>query len=410
MSYKIKIGYLTIQNPFDKRSLTYYLRKSLERYFDVECITVNIPKIYKIAAYLFTKLTRKRHHPTRFKFFAKFSAYWVQKRIKKHNLSLIVAWAISEALAYLKIKIPIIYISDMTFKRALNYYEYFSGLSEFTVKNGEAFEKESIREAAICVFPSKWAAGSTLKDYNADPDKIFILPLGANTDPVPTKYAVAYKKKSKTLNLLFCGIDWQRKGGEIALETTEILNKKYNIKTKLFIMGARPPFILDTENTKIVGFLNKNDPEDFKKWYELFRDSHFLILPTRAEASGIVFAEASAFGLPSITTDTGGVSAMVKNGVNGYRLNYSDGPLKYAKLIAGIWTNKTKYVNLVFSSRNFFEMELNWNCYVQKLIHILKKKNLLQKNYGYTKEKQIKNSYSSTPLKLLYRWRRNSTT
>ncbi|TSA49979.1 MAG: glycosyltransferase [Sphingobacteriales bacterium] len=40
------------------------------------------------------------------------------------------------------------------------------------------------------------------------------------------------------------------------------------------------------------------------------------MVPSRAECYGIVFAEASSYGLPSVSTDTGGVSAVVKEGVN----------------------------------------------------------------------------------------------
>lgn len=35
---------------------------------------------------------------------------------------------------------------------------------------------------------------------------------------------------------------------------------------------------------------------------------HLLLLPTRAECAGIVFNEASAYGVPILLTDTGGVS------------------------------------------------------------------------------------------------------
>ena len=50
---------------------------------------------------------------------------------------------------------------------------------------------------------------------------------------------------------------------------------------------------------------------------QLFRGADFLILPTKAEAAGIVFSEASAYGLPSVTYATGGVTDYVRSGVNG---------------------------------------------------------------------------------------------
>lgn len=45
---------------------------------------------------------------------------------------------------------------------------------------------------------------------------------------------------------------------------------------------------------------------------------NFLLLPTIAECAGIVFAEASGYGIPSITYDTGGVGTYVIDGINGF--------------------------------------------------------------------------------------------
>jgi glycosyltransferase involved in cell wall biosynthesis len=49
---------------------------------------------------------------------------------------------------------------------------------------------------------------------------------------------------------------------------------------------------------------------------ELYAGSHFLILPSRADACPVVFAEASSFGLPSISRDAGGISSAIRNGLN----------------------------------------------------------------------------------------------
>ena len=45
-------------------------------------------------------------------------------------------------------------------------------------------------------------------------------------------------------------------------------------------------------------------------WY--FVPLAFLILPTEFDAFGIVFCEASAYGVPSIAADVGGVSQPVR--------------------------------------------------------------------------------------------------
>ena len=80
-----------------------------------------------------------------------------------------------------------------------------------------------------------------------------------------------------------------------------------------------------------IGFLNKNNEEEYQRVIQIISSSDILILPTKAECAGIVFAEASAYGLPIFTYDTGGVGNYVINGVNGYRLPLKDNASEFAE-------------------------------------------------------------------------------
>ena len=92
---------------------------------------------------------------------------------------------------------------------------------------------------------------------------------------------------------------------------------------------------------------------------------HFLLLPTRADASLIVACEANAFGVPAITTETGGVPDIVQDGVNGYCLPYhADGRL-YALLISELFKDQERYEQLVQSSRMRYEERLNWDSWAE---------------------------------------------
>ena len=99
------------------------------------------------------------------------------------------------------------------------------------------------------------------------------------------------------------------------------MNKKGQ-KTRLYIIGAKKPYNLRFgENIVFIDFLNKNCIQDNKRLTKLFFNSHFHVLFTKAEGCGVVFAEASAFGLFSITHDLGGIPEMIKNGINGRRFD-----------------------------------------------------------------------------------------
>lgn len=52
----------------------------------------------------------------------------------------------------------------------------------------------------------------------------------------------------------------------------------------------------------------------------IYRSSDFFLLPTRYDIFGMVLLEAMYYGLAVLTTDNGGSTMMIQDGVNGYRL------------------------------------------------------------------------------------------
>ncbi|MDP3067018.1 MAG: glycosyltransferase, partial [Methanobacteriaceae archaeon] len=69
----------------------------------------------------------------------------------------------------------------------------------------------------------------------------------------------------------------------------------------------------------------------------------------------------NAFGFPVITTETGGISGVIKQGRNGFMLPLDASPNKYAQLIIDIYKNEKKYYQLIISSREKFDKKLNWD-------------------------------------------------
>ncbi|GAC1568569.1 MAG: hypothetical protein NVS3B14_18240 [Ktedonobacteraceae bacterium] len=91
--------------------------------------------------------------------------------------------------------------------------------------------------------------------------------------------------------------------------------------------------------------------------------SDFLLLPTRGDCTPIVFCEANAFGVPVITTSTGGVPGVIKDGENGFMLPLSARGAEYAEVIAKIYQDDQRYSELVKSSRAAFDDRLNWDAW-----------------------------------------------
>jgi glycosyltransferase involved in cell wall biosynthesis len=123
---------------------------------------------------------------------------------------------------------------------------------------------------------------------------------------------------------------------------------------------------------KVIPFLNKNTQKGMRRISKLLLESHFLLLPTRAEAFGIVFCEASAYGLPSISTDTGGVSGVVSEGRNGYLLPHSASGKEYADVIASCFSDNSRYEQLRRTSREEYESRLNWDAWGRAAAEVLR--------------------------------------
>lgn len=294
----------------------------------------------------------------------------LQRKLINREIDVIFAPAASTLIAFLDISIPIIYMSDATFKLMNNYYKSSSNLVKTSIKSGDIIESNSIKKSAVSVFSSQWAANSAINDYKTKHDKVKVILYGANIKNVPSEDDLINKKNDEKCRLLFLGVDWERKGGPIVYEAMEEL-KRLGMKIELVVCGCIPPKEFLNNDITVYPFLNKQNEEEQKKFDELLLTSNFLFIPTRAECTPIVFCEASAFGLPIISTDTGGVSSMVKNGKNGFLLNYDANGKEYANLISEIFNDKKKYNELILSTRNIFDEYLNWDSWGNSFAKII---------------------------------------
>ena len=270
--------------------------------------------------------------------------------------------------AFLKIRKPIIYYTDATFKQMINYYWF--NQSQWILKQGNLLEEKAIKNSYINIRSSKWAADSVLKDYGGNPKRNFILEFGANIDDKDIVPCKPYKN-TEILNILFSGVDWERKGGEIAVKTVQLLNQK-GIKSNLFITGISnlPSQYKNLPYIKNLGFFNKNNPEEYQFYIKIISNSHILLLPTKAECAGIIFSEASAYGLPIFTYNTGGIGNYVIDGINGYKLPLHSNEIDFTNtIITCIKHNELE--KLHYGGINLYHSTLNWKTWANRFKEIM---------------------------------------
>ena len=135
-----------------------------------------------------------------------------------------------------------------------------------------------------------------------------------------------YRNYNKFI-VLFVGRLSEEKGVIYLLEAIKLLVERNNLSLQLLIVGDGP------EREKLEGFVFKNNIRkyvEFSGWkqrealVDIFRAANVFVGPSIkakdgwVEAFGIVFAEASASGLPVITTDTGGMVDIIIDNETGF--------------------------------------------------------------------------------------------
>lgn len=329
----MKIGYISTQNPYtDKKAWSgsiYKTREAIENAgLEVEWIKISPPgyliKFFK--GLLKLKYGFTQNHPWIYKLLAKFTDW---ESANKCDVLFFCGGA--QIMKYSPIKKDYIYYTDACFCQMVNYYWHNVSDTFFELANKD--ERWAIQNAMLNIRASDWAKNCAIQFYKDNPRKNFVLEFGANLDP--KDICESEKYHDGQLNILFSGVNWERKGGDIAVEVVRLLNEKYNVNAKLYIAGIKelPENIEVLDYIINYGFLNKNIPDEYDKYINLIKRSHIFLLPTKAECAGVVFSEASAYGLPIWTHDTGGIGNYVINGVNGYRLRLGSSADDFANKI-----------------------------------------------------------------------------
>ncbi len=215
---------------------------------------------------------------------------------------------------------------------------------------------------------SDWAKESAIRDYGVAPENISVVPFGANLEYIPAADQLNFQA-SHQCRLLFFGVEWTRKGGDIALEAYWKL-KQEGVNAKLLIVGCVPPAQINDPDITVIPYLDKNNPADFERINDILLKTDFMLLPTRAECAGIVFCEASSYGIPSLTTDTGGVSTYIKNNVNGFTFPLEAGAREYADGIKNIISNPQLLIDLKHSTRAYYDETLSWESWGKSFYEI----------------------------------------
>lgn len=374
----MKIAYITTLSPYDKffwSGTNYYVKKALEEQgCEVYCVygyrRITLGMIFRK---LKAKMLRKNYQAIRSVAAAKGWARFISSKLEDDTDAILSLSTIP--VAYLRTDIPVfVYIDGC--------YEYMLGQGFNSLLNKIEVAHEIERcafENSAKVFTSSDASANTIKRFyaNLDADKIKIVPLGANLDEMPFKEEIMENIRRKDMavcRILFVGVDWFRKGADIVVKAIELLHDE-GFPVELHLVGLREIPVLLPSYIINHGFISKKEKSGMGKLTGLYKNSHFLFVPSRGEAYGLVFSEASAYGLPSVSHSVGGITTIVKDGENGKLFPLGTEPVIFAKYIRETFANKTVYQELSFRTYCRFAEHLNWHVAGNMLVREMKNGN-----------------------------------
>lgn len=373
----MRIGYISKNDPEDISAwsgIHFHMLKALEaRGLEVELFGP-LRKWHeysaKVGNYILKKITSKKVSTQHTLFSSRRYASELNRLIRKAPpVDIYFASNASTEVASLDLDKPLVYLSDTTTQNMINYYPNYSDLLNWSLRHADTIEQKAISNANQLIFPSEWAAQSAINDYGAEPGSVHVVPYGAN---IPDISEPNSKKESTTaFHFLFIGKRWNRKGGPIALSALKKL-KDEGIKLKFTVVGCSLNTKELPEFVDNIPFLDKNSPDELRKMYEFYTDADFLFMPVRNECFGVVFSEASAFGLPVISTRTGGVPTVVEHNETGFLLAIDASADEYASVTKTLIRDRKKYDNMCRASRERYKNTLNWGSWSNSVVEIFK--------------------------------------
>lgn len=301
--------------------------------------------------------SKKKYHVENY---TKETGLFLSEKINRGNFDVVISCTYHLCIN-LNVAIPVIYYSDIIFD---DFQPWFNNRDTNYHDICRRTEKLCLEEVDAIVYSSNWAKNRAVQTYNIDSNKIHVIEFGANI-PTPSN-VILHQNEQDICNLVFIGRDPKRKGLNVVLETYSKL-KQIGYTCKLTIIGCSIPEKCKFKDVVVYPFLDKASNEDMILYDKIMRESHFLFLPTEFDAFGIAFCEASAYGVPSITVNVGGVNQPIRDGVNGVLLPPTSNADNYANVIRETFENKVLYQEMRKQSRQEFENRLNWDVWCERI-------------------------------------------
>jgi glycosyltransferase involved in cell wall biosynthesis len=260
---------------------------------------------------------------------------------------------------------------DNYFGDFINFYS--SPWSSYSIRNGWEQSKLYYETADLTIYSSEWGNNGAKKCgiIAKKPQKIGFIPYGVNLVAPPAltlvEAAISQRFHGK-IKLIWIGRDADRKGLATALEVLEMMTNR-GCQCELLTIGYTGG---DFRHSRVchLGVLDRRNIAENEVFQRELLSADFLILPTKADCTPMVFGEAASCGVPSLTYEVGGVSSVVLDGITGKVFPLGAPASQFADYLTIL--SREDYLKLASAARRDTEERLNWRVSIRRFLEVLR--------------------------------------
>lgn len=286
------------------------------------------------------------------------------QKLNASNADLVLATEGANPIAYLDCHQPLVLWADTVVAELIDFYPYLKNICQETRRSIFTYEKRAIARCDLLIMTSDWAKENVIKHYGIDDSKVVVLPRGANIELVPGRSPETIDKlirsrPERPCRLLFSGLSWERKGGDIAVKIAKRLNQR-GVPTELIVLGCQPKLKSIPSFVKPIGYIDKSTEQGVAEMMEWVGSAHFMVLPTREDCTPNVLIEANAFGVPCLTTAIAGIPTIIREDINGKAFAMTDSIETYCDYVIRYMGDREAYHRLAMGAFSEYQTRLNW--------------------------------------------------